>query len=118
MPINVILFAMEGDPYAPDSFWKLARNTQRLVHEPVVGLAVNPRRRREVGAAGLSFLDCICCGFGAVILLLVIVKVHDPVFTEEQRVELVSLIAQLKSQMTDIDRDTEILQSELVGSKE
>ena len=32
--------------------------------------------RRETGAAGLSFLDCICCGFGAVILLLVIVKVH------------------------------------------
>jgi len=28
VPINVILFAMEGDPYAPDSFWKLARATQ------------------------------------------------------------------------------------------
>jgi hypothetical protein len=28
VPMNVILFAMEGDPYAPDSFWKLARATQ------------------------------------------------------------------------------------------
>ncbi len=27
VPMNVILFAMEGDPYAPDSFWKLARHT-------------------------------------------------------------------------------------------
>jgi len=27
VPMNVILFAMEGDPYAPDSFWKLARTT-------------------------------------------------------------------------------------------
>jgi hypothetical protein len=70
-----------------------------------------------VGAAGLSFLDCICCGFGAVILLLVIVKVHDPIFTEEQRVELVSLIARLKAQIIDVEQDTEILQSELVEAQ-
>jgi len=69
--------------------------------------------RREVGAAGLSFLDCICCGFGAVILLLVIVKVHDPVFTQEQRVELIALIAQLKTQISDVEQDTESVRSEL-----
>jgi hypothetical protein len=70
-----------------------------------------------VGAAGLSFLDCICCGFGAVILLLVIVKVHDPIFTEEQRVDLISLIARLKAQIIDVEQDTEILQSELVEAQ-
>jgi len=74
---------------------------------------VSRRIRREVGAAGLSFLDCICCGFGAVILLLVIVKVHDPIFTRAQQVELVALIARLKAQILDIERDTETLQSEL-----
>jgi len=74
---------------------------------------VSQRRRRDVGAAGLSFLDCICCGFGAVILLLVIVKVHDPIFTQEQRVELISLIAQLKAQILDVEQETETLQSEL-----
>jgi hypothetical protein len=78
---------------------------------------VSQRRRREVGAAGLSFLDCICCGFGAVILLLVIVKVHDPIFTEEQRVDLISLIARLKAQIIDVEQDTEILQSELVEAQ-
>ncbi len=71
------------------------------------------RVRRETGAAGLSFLDCICCGFGAVILLLVIVKVHDPIFTREQQVELVALIARLKAQILDIEQDTETVQSEL-----
>jgi hypothetical protein len=76
-------------------------------------LAVSRRIRREVGAAGLSFLDCICCGFGAVILLLVIVKVHDPAFTQEQRVELIALIAQLKTQITDVEQDTESVRSEL-----
>jgi len=78
---------------------------------------VSPRNRREVGAAGLSFLDCICCGFGAVILLLVIVKVHDPIYTQEQRVELISLIARLKAQISDVEQETEILQSELVEAQ-
>ncbi len=75
------------------------------------------RKRREVSAAGLSFLDCICCGFGAVILLLVIIKVHDPILTEEQRVELISLIARIKAQIIDVEQDTEILQSELVEAQ-
>ena len=74
---------------------------------------MNRQKRRDTGAAGLSFLDCICCGFGAVILLLVIVKVHDPIFTEEQRVELISLIVQLKAQILDVEQETETLQSEL-----
>jgi len=78
---------------------------------------VSRRLRREVGAAGLSFLDCICCGFGAVILLLVIVKVHDPIFTEEQRVELISMIARLEAQIVDVEQDTASLESELVETQ-
>lgn len=31
-------------------------------------------RRREVSPFGVSFLDCICCGFGAIILMYVIVN--------------------------------------------
>ena len=34
VPINVILFAMEGDPYATDSYWKLARATQGSFMSP------------------------------------------------------------------------------------
>ena len=34
VPMNVILFAMEGDPYAPDSFWKLARSTNGSFMSP------------------------------------------------------------------------------------
>jgi hypothetical protein len=34
VPMNVILFPMEGDPYAPDSFWKLARHTQGSFMSP------------------------------------------------------------------------------------
>ena len=30
------------------------------------------RTKRENADFGLSFLDCICCGFGAIVLLFVI----------------------------------------------
>jgi len=78
---------------------------------------VSYRKRREVEVAGLSFLDCICCGFGAVILLLVIVKVHDPILIEEQRGALASLIESLEEQVRDIGRDTAVLRSELASAE-
>ena len=34
--------------------------------------------RRDVEVFSLSFLDAICCGFGAVILLLVLTEVGEP----------------------------------------
>jgi hypothetical protein len=78
-------------------------------------LAVRARARREVGAAGLSFLDCICCGFGAVILLLVIVQVHDPVYTAEQRLELSSVNAQLDAQIAAVEQERAALEAELAS---
>ena len=41
------------------------------------------RRTREVEGMSLSFLDVISCGFGALILLLVLTKVFDPVIFDE-----------------------------------
>ena len=40
------------------------------------------RRRRSVEVFSLSFLDCICCGFGAIILLLVLTEVGRPVVVD------------------------------------
>ena len=39
-------------------------------------------RRRSAESFSLSFLDCICCGFGAVILLLVLTKIGEPLALE------------------------------------
>ena len=36
VPINVILFAMEGDPYASERFWALARSTRGSFLSPAV----------------------------------------------------------------------------------
>ena len=41
--------------------------------------------RRETEVFSLSFMDCICCGFGAIILLLVLTDVDQPVVIERAR---------------------------------
>ena len=43
-------------------------------------MAIFKRRAFEVFT--LSFLDCICCGFGAIILLLVLTDVGQPIVIE------------------------------------
>ena len=35
--------------------------------------------KRSIDIFSLSFLDCICCGFGAIILLFVLSKFAEPV---------------------------------------
>ncbi len=45
-------------------------------------------KRREFEVFTLSFLDCICCGFGAIILLLVLTDVGRPVVIERSEKDL------------------------------
>jgi len=42
------------------------------------------RRRRSIEVFTLSFLDCICCGFGAVILFYTIVSAHSSIARMQQ----------------------------------
>ena len=46
------------------------------------------RERRPTEVFSLSFLDCICCGFGAIILLFVLNKMGEPVALEQARRDL------------------------------
>ena len=43
------------------------------------------RRNRDFQVFSLSFLDVICCGFGAIILLLVLTKFGEPLAIEVAR---------------------------------
>ncbi len=71
------------------------------------------RRRRNVEAFSLSFLDCICCGFGAIILLLVLSKIYEPVIIEKTQDDLESLIALLQQELFDIRGQTTVLNRDL-----
>lgn len=76
------------------------------------------RRRRNVEAFSLSFLDCICCGFGAIILLLVLSKIYEPVVVEESENNLQKLIALLQEELFEIRGTTTVLDRELKEVKE
>ena len=71
------------------------------------------RRRRNVEAFSLSFLDCICCGFGAIILLLVLSKIYEPVVIEEAEENLEMLIALLQEELFNLRGESVILDREL-----
>lgn len=59
-------------------------------------------RRREIEGISLSFLDVISCGFGAIILLLVLTKVFEPVVIEESIENLEGYLADLQEQLFDL----------------
>jgi hypothetical protein len=71
------------------------------------------RRRRNIEAFSLSFLDCICCGFGAIILLLVLSKIYEPVIIEKTQDDLEQLIALLQQELFDIRGETTVINRDL-----
>jgi len=77
-----------------------------------------PRQRREAEEFSLSFLDVICCGFGAVILLLMITKTVQPQIIEASTVNLEGLVADLQEQLFEIRGETRILNRDLNAKQE
>jgi hypothetical protein len=75
-------------------------------------------RRRQVEVFSLSFLDCICCGFGAIILLLVLTEVNQPVELEKSRRNLNGELRDLTTQLYAIRGETDELNRELQGSRQ
>jgi hypothetical protein len=76
------------------------------------------RRRRQVEVFSLSFLDCICCGFGAIILLLVLSEIGQPAALEQSRKHLGGQVRLLEEQLQTIRGQTDELNRELLGSRE
>jgi hypothetical protein len=70
--------------------------------------------RRDVEVFSLSFLDAICCGFGAVILLLVLTEVGEPVVIEKSRQDLQGLVLKLQQELVEIRGTSEVLNRELM----
>lgn len=59
-------------------------------------------QRRGVAEFSVSFLDVICCGFGAIILLLMITKTVQPIVMEETARDLDGLIAAREQALFEI----------------
>ena len=75
-------------------------------------------KRRDIEIFSLSFLDVICCGFGAIILLFVLSKFAEPVIIEEVREDFQAEIMRLEEELHEIRGETAVLNRELNGQKE
>jgi len=76
------------------------------------------RKRRVIETLSLSFLDSISCGFGAIILLLVISKIFEPIRLEESNRELEGLLVQYEQELNEILGETERVQRERISTDE
>jgi hypothetical protein len=72
-------------------------------------------RRRDAEVFSLSFLDCICCGFGAIILLLVISEFGLPIVLEKSRTDLEGQVLALQQELHTIRGESDELNRELRG---
>lgn len=72
-------------------------------------------RRRDTEVFSLSFLDVICCGFGAIILLLVLSEFGQPVQIEKSREDLNQQLKALQEELYAIRGDSARLERELKG---
>jgi hypothetical protein len=64
------------------------------------------RRRESDDTLNLSFLDAISCGFGAIILLLVITMLFEPEAIQTTRQDAVALIEKLQRELVEIRGET------------
>ena len=71
------------------------------------------RQRREAEAFSMSFLDCICCGFGAIILLLVVTEYGDPIRLQVSKEDLQKQVELHTKELFEIRGSARVLEDEL-----
>ena len=76
------------------------------------------RKDRESDAFNLSFLDVITCGFGAIILLLMIARPGDIIILETNDLSLQGVVRALQTQLFEIRGETKILNRDLNAKHE
>jgi hypothetical protein len=76
------------------------------------------KQRRDLPEASLSFLDVISCGFGAIVLLLVIAKVGDPSALEEAERQLLGSVKEYQERLFDIRGEAVQLDERLKSRKQ
>jgi hypothetical protein len=75
-------------------------------------------QRRGAAEASLSFLDVISCGFGAIVLLLIIARVGDPAALEVAEQQLLGSVKEKQERLFDIRGESVVLNEQLKSRKE
>ena len=74
-------------------------------------------QRKNIEVFNLSFLDVVSCGFGAIILLLVISKISQPIVIEESITDLKKVLLETEQQLKKIQGEIKASHNELSDSK-
>ncbi|MDA8646319.1 VWA domain-containing protein [Porticoccaceae bacterium] len=70
-------------------------------------------KRRESAEASIAFLDVISCGFGAIVLLLIIARVGDPSMMDTDDSQLINQIKDQQETLFSVRGESIRLESEL-----
>ena len=73
--------------------------------------------RRPVQEMSLSFLDVICCGFGGIILLLMITKISLPTILEDDTEDISQLVMEKEERLKDLKIQTTELEEILLDAE-
>ncbi|NHO64044.1 VWA domain-containing protein [Aestuariicella hydrocarbonica] len=76
------------------------------------------RKRRDQEEFNMSFLDVICCGFGAIVLLLMITKTVQPLVVEQSTINAEGQIKALQEQLFTLRGETLVLNRDLDAKHE
>lgn len=75
-------------------------------------------RRRETEALSIAFLDVITCGFGAIILLLVITRTGEPTILEPSPISSDGIIRDLQEELFTIRGEARVLNRDMTAKRE
>lgn len=64
------------------------------------------KKKRAIEVFSLSFLDVVSCGFGAIILLLVLIKVSEPLVQGEITKDLSGEVEKIEYEINEIEKKT------------
>lgn len=76
------------------------------------------KKRRGVAEVSVSFLDVISCGFGAIVLLLIIARLGDPATLQQAEAELMAQVQQMTEHLFEVRGETVVLNEEMKSRKE
>ena len=76
------------------------------------------KRSRETESFTVSFLDVASCGFGAMIILLMLAKPSQPSPLEDAEVAPAAVISELQAQLFEIRGETRVVNRELNAKQE
>jgi hypothetical protein len=74
-------------------------------------------KRRETEIFSISFLDCITCGLGSVVLLLVLSNIRSPEIEQSQE-DLQAQLLKLQDELVDIEGQSDVLNRDLKSKQE